>query len=51
MKIIPFNSAAHNLAIINNIVLALVAKADYCFVPTARRFFAAYPEQALSLLL
>jgi len=45
------HSAAHNMAIINNIVLALVAKADYRFVPSARRFFAAYPEQALSLLL
>lgn len=45
------NSAAHNMAIINNLVLSLIAKSDFLFVPSARRFFAAYPDQALALLL
>jgi predicted transposase YbfD/YdcC len=44
-------SAAHNMATINNLVLALIAKAKYHLVPPARRFFAANPEKALSLLL
>jgi len=44
-------SAAHNMAIINNLVLSLIAKSDFLFVPSARRFFAAYPDQALALLL
>jgi len=44
-------SAAHNMAIINNLVLALIAKANQPFVPSARRFFAAHPDYALSLLL
>ena len=44
-------SAAHNMAIINNLVLALFAKSDYCFLPSARRFFAAYPDLAAVLLL
>jgi predicted transposase YbfD/YdcC len=45
------HSAAHNMAILNNLVLALIAKSQFPFVPSARRFFAAHPEQALSLLL
>ena len=45
------HSAAHNMAIINNLILALIAKSDFLFVPSARRFFAAHPDQALSLLL
>jgi predicted transposase YbfD/YdcC len=45
------HSAAHNMAIINNLVLALLAKSDFPFVPSARRFFAAHPDHALSLLL
>ena len=45
------HAAAHNMAIINNLVLALVAKSDFPFIPSARRFFAAHPEQALALLL
>lgn len=45
------HSAAHNMAIINNLVLALIAKSDFPFVPSARRFFAAYPHCALALLL
>ena len=45
------HSAAHNMAIINNLVLSLIAKSDFPFVPSARRFFAAHPDQALALLL
>jgi predicted transposase YbfD/YdcC len=45
------HSAAHNMAILNNLVLALIAKSDFPFVPSARRFFAAHPDQALALLL
>lgn len=45
------HSAAHNMATINNLVLALIAKASYPFVPPARRFFAAFPDEALRLLL
>lgn len=44
-------SAAHNMAIINNIVLALITKANHRLVPSARRFFAAHPDEAISLLL
>lgn len=43
--------AAHNMAIINNLVLALIAQAHFRFVPSARRFFAANPLAALQLLL
>jgi predicted transposase YbfD/YdcC len=45
------HAAAHNMAIINNLTLALIAQSDFPFVPSARRFFAAYPEHALALLL
>ncbi len=45
------HSAAHVMAVINNLVLGLIANLDFPFVPTARRFFAAYPEKALELLL
>lgn len=45
------HSAAHNMAIINNLVLSLIATSRFPFVPPARRFFAAYPDQALALLL
>jgi predicted transposase YbfD/YdcC len=44
-------SAAHNMATINNLILALIAKSDFSFVPSARRFFAAHPHRALALLL
>jgi len=44
------NSAAHIMATINNLVLGLIAKSDFSFVPSARRFFAANPDQALDLL-
>ena len=43
--------AAHNMAIINNLILALIAKSHFPFVPSARRFFAAHPDHALALLL
>jgi predicted transposase YbfD/YdcC len=45
------HSAAHVMAIINNLILGLIANSDFPFVPTARRFFAAHPEKALDLLL
>jgi len=45
------NSAAHVMAIINNLILGLIANSDFPSVPSARRFFAAHPDQALSLLL
>lgn len=45
------HSAAHNMAILNNLVLALIAQSGFPFVPSARRFFAAFPDYALSLLL
>lgn len=44
-------SAAHVMAIINNLVLALIAKTNHPFVPSARRFYAAHPDVALNLLL
>jgi predicted transposase YbfD/YdcC len=45
------DSAAHIMSIINNIVLALIAKAGYPFVPSARRYFAANLEEAFALLV
>lgn len=45
------HTGAHNMAIINNLILALIARSHFPFVPTARRFFAAHPDQALLLLL
>ncbi len=44
-------SAAHIMAIINNLVLALIAKSDFLFIPPARRYFAAHPDVAFNLLL
>ena len=44
------DSAAHIMSIINNIVLALIAKTGYQFVPSARRYFAANLEDAFGLL-
>jgi hypothetical protein len=44
-------SAAHIMAIINNLVLALIANCDFLFIPSARRYFAAHPDAALNLLL
>ena len=45
------HSAAHVMAIINNLVLGLIATSDFLFVPSARRYFAAHPQHALDLLL
>ena len=45
------HTAAHNMAIINNLVLALIANSQFPFVPSARRFFEAHPDHALALLL
>jgi len=45
------HSAGHNMAILNNLVLALIATSDFPFIPSARRFFAAHPHHALALLL
>lgn len=43
-------SAAHVMAVINNLVLGLLAKSGYHFVPSARRYFAAHLEAAFDLL-
>ena len=45
------HSAAHTMAIINNLVLGLFARSDFHFVPSARRHFAAHPDDALRLIL
>lgn len=45
------HSAAHNMATLNNLVLALIHKSKFPFIPSARRFFAAHPDHALALLL
>ena len=45
------HSAAHTMAIINNLVLSLFARSDFHFLPSARRHFAAHPDDALRLLL
>jgi predicted transposase YbfD/YdcC len=45
------HTAAHNMAIINNLVLGCLATSSFPFIPSARRFFAAHPDQALALLL
>jgi predicted transposase YbfD/YdcC len=42
--------AAHNMAIINNLVLGLIANSPFPFVPSARRHYAAHPDHALALL-
>jgi predicted transposase YbfD/YdcC len=44
-------SAAHPMAILHNLVLALIPKAQFPFVPSARRFCAAHPNHALALFL
>ncbi len=45
------HTAAHCMAIINNLVLAILTQTDFPFVPSARRFFAAHPDKALDYLL
>ena len=44
------DSAAHMMTIINNIILALITKAGYAYVPSARRYFAANLEVAFGML-
>ena len=41
----------HNLAIVNNLVIALTVSNGYKNVPRARRLFDAKPEKALELIL
>ena len=43
--------AARVLASLNNLVLALLARARFASLPAARRHFDAHPDQALQLLL
>jgi len=45
------DSAAHIMSIINNIILGLISKSEFQFVPSARRFFAANLEHAFDLLV
>jgi predicted transposase YbfD/YdcC len=45
------HSAAQAMAIINNLILGWLAESDFLFVPTARRYYAAHPDEALDLLL
>jgi predicted transposase YbfD/YdcC len=45
------HTAAHNMTIINNLTLSLIARSGFPFVASARRFFAAHPHIALALLL
>ena len=45
------HAVAHNIATINNLILALIPNSDFSLVPSARPFFAAYPESALASLL
>ena len=45
------DSAAHIMSIINNMVLALITKTGYAFVPSARRYFAANIDDAFKLLV
>src|SRR5512143_3312180 len=45
------HSAAQVMAIINNLTLGLIAHSDFTFIPSARRYYAAHPNEALDLLL
>jgi predicted transposase YbfD/YdcC len=45
------HAAAQVMATINNLILGLLAESDFLFVPSARRYFAAHPNEALDLLL
>jgi predicted transposase YbfD/YdcC len=44
------HSAAHCMASLNNLLLGILAQSAYPFLPSARRFFAAHPQEALRLL-
>jgi hypothetical protein len=39
------------MAIIINLVIALIAKSDFLFIPSARRYFAPHPDPTRNLLL
>jgi Transposase DDE domain len=44
-------NAAHGMACLNNLILGLlIAKKKYRYLPSARRYYSAHPEHALSLL-
>lgn len=45
------HSAAHVMAVINNLILGLLVDSNFSFIPSARRYFAAHPEAALDYLL
>lgn len=45
------HSAAQAMAILNNLVLGLLAESNFLFIPAARRYYAAHPNEALDLLL
>jgi predicted transposase YbfD/YdcC len=45
------HSAAQVMATINNLILGLIAESGFLFVPAARRYYAAHPNEALDLLL
>lgn len=45
------HAAAQVMAILNNLVVGLIAQTEFLFVPSARRYYAAHPEAALDLLL
>jgi predicted transposase YbfD/YdcC len=45
------HSAAHIMAVINNILLGLLAKSEHRYLPTARRYYAAHPDQAFLVLV
>ena len=44
------HAAVHIMSIINNMILALIAKTVHPFAPTARRYFATNLDDALALL-
>jgi predicted transposase YbfD/YdcC len=44
-------SAAHALAVLNNLALALLARARYSSLPQARRHYDAHPDEAIQLLV
>ncbi len=44
-------NAARNMVCLNNLVLGLlIGKKKYRFLPSARRYFAAFPARALALI-
>jgi len=45
------HSAAHIMAVINNILLGLLAGSEHGYLPSARRYYAAHPDQAFHLLV